>query len=60
VLYRRRGEDPQAVARLSPDQYADLHNRKTARSNRVAAAQAAETNTGERSPVLFTVTGGGA
>jgi ribosomal protein S20 len=61
VLHRRRGEDPQALARLSPDQYADLHHHKT-RRNGAAATQAAQPDggpTGE-SPVLFHVTGEGA
>jgi hypothetical protein len=31
VLYRRRGEDPQALRRLPVDQFADLHDRDTFR-----------------------------
>jgi hypothetical protein len=41
VLYRRRGESPEALNRLSPDQFADLHHIKTARSYRTALTQAA-------------------
>jgi hypothetical protein len=41
ILYRRRGEDTQALARLTPVQFADLHDRTTARHNRAAADQAA-------------------
>lgn len=41
LLYRRRNEDKQALNVLTPDQFADLHNAKTARSNRVAAVQSA-------------------
>lgn len=37
LLYRRRTEDKKALDRLTPDQFADLHNRSTARKNRVAA-----------------------
>jgi hypothetical protein len=61
VLYRRRGEDGQALARLSPDQYADLHNLKTARTNRAAAKQAARPNGApdRGAPALFDLTAGG-
>jgi hypothetical protein len=41
LLYRRRGEDKQALTRLTPDQYADLFDRGSARRNRAAADQAA-------------------
>jgi hypothetical protein len=41
VLYRRRGEDRQALTRLTPDQFADLHGRNPARTQRAAARQAA-------------------
>ena len=40
-LYKRRGEDKQAITRLTPDQYADLHDSKVARANRAAIRQAA-------------------
>src|SRR5215472_11364591 len=33
-LYKRRGEDPKALSRLTREQYVDLHDRKSARSNR--------------------------
>ena len=39
LLVRRRGENPKALDRLSGDQRADLLDRKTARTNRVAAAR---------------------
>jgi hypothetical protein len=42
VLYRRRVEDGQAIAQLTPDQYADLHGRTNARTRRVAVWQAAQ------------------
>jgi hypothetical protein len=41
VLYRRRGQDSKALERLTPDQFVDLHNLKTARSHRTALMQAA-------------------
>ena len=41
LLLRRRGEDRDAVARLTPDQFADLHHRVTARL-RAAVRQAAQ------------------
>lgn len=62
VLYRRRGEARQALTRLSPDQYADLHNLRTARTNRTAAQQAARPtgNLVGDMPALFDVHTGGA
>ncbi|WP_348651285.1 hypothetical protein [Micromonospora sp. WMMD1128] len=42
LLYRRRGEDKQALTVLTPDQLADLHNPKAARSNRTATRRAAQ------------------
>jgi hypothetical protein len=41
LLYQRRNEDTAALARLSPDQYRDLHDRKLARANRAAERIAA-------------------
>lgn len=41
LLWRRRGEDPAAVARLSPDQASDLHKPKT--RTRATVRQAAHT-----------------
>ncbi|WP_309238702.1 hypothetical protein [Actinoplanes aureus] len=41
LLLRRRGEDRDAVARLTPDQLADLHKPTTARLTRAAVRQAA-------------------
>src|SRR5439155_20403381 len=43
LLYRRRAEDKQAITRLSPAQYDDLRNRKTARTNRNATVPATRT-----------------
>jgi hypothetical protein len=43
LLYRRRAEDRRAIARLTPDQYDDLHDRKAARTNRSAARTAPPT-----------------
>jgi hypothetical protein len=58
-LYRRRQEDPAALRRLSRDQFANLHDRKTARTNRVALRRANQpacaTDVAE---VLFDVCGG--
>jgi hypothetical protein len=54
LLYRRRGEDPETVARLTDDQYADLHDRTTARLQRAAVRQAATTPCPDRrAPSLF-------
>jgi hypothetical protein len=55
LLYRRRGEDTRAVARLSPDQLADLRDRKTARNHRAAAGQSARPAPGPDriAPTLF-------
>ncbi|MGC5309070.1 hypothetical protein [Micromonospora zamorensis] len=55
LLYRRRGEDKQALSILTPDQFADLHNLKTARTNRTATRRAAQPTplpSGEE-PTLF-------
>ena len=61
VLWRRRGEDPAAIAHLSPDQFADLHSRKTARTNRTAARQPARPSADvDSAPMaLFDLTTGG-
>jgi hypothetical protein len=42
LLLRRRGEDREAVAQLTADQFADLHSRVTARLQRAAVRQAAQ------------------
>jgi hypothetical protein len=49
LLLRRRGEDPDAVASLTPDQFADLHRLGTARAKRPAPGRAigAERRMGE-------------
>ena len=39
LLLRRRGEDRDAVATLTPVQFADLHHRTTARSQRPAGGR---------------------
>jgi hypothetical protein len=59
VLYRRRGEDPEAVARLVPDQFADLHNRNKPRTERAAVRQAAHQTPcpNRRAPTLFDLDG---
>ena len=41
-LYKRRHEDKQAITRLTPDQYADLFDRKVVRANRAGMRQAAQ------------------
>lgn len=41
ILRRRRGEDRDAVARLSPVQFADLHGTHSARTHRAAAVRQA-------------------
>jgi ribosomal protein S20 len=55
VLYQRRGEDHDAMQRLTDDQRADLHSKTTARKNRVAARQAAHTTPSpdRHAPSLF-------
>ena len=54
LLYRRRDEDRDAVARLNADQFADLHDRTTARLQRAAVRQAAPTTPRpNRAPTLF-------
>jgi hypothetical protein len=54
LLLRRRGEDRDAVARLSPDQSADLHDRTRARRQRAAVRQAAQPPRPDRhAPTLF-------
>ena len=62
VLYRRRGEDTQAVDRLTADQFADLHDRKNARVNRAAARRAARPALAatDGGATLFDLTGGNA
>jgi hypothetical protein len=59
VLYRRRGEDAEVVARLSPDQFADLHNRNKARTERAAVRQAAHQAScpNRHAPTLFDLDG---
>jgi hypothetical protein len=60
VLYRRRVEDGQAIAQLTPDQYADLHGRTNARTKRVAVRLAAQPTPSPYGvmPALFDLTGG--
>jgi hypothetical protein len=55
LLFERRAEDLKALSRLSDDQRVDLHDQKTARRNRQAAAQAARpaSRPGSAEPNLF-------
>jgi DNA-binding Lrp family transcriptional regulator len=60
VLYRRRGEDTRSLNNLSSDQFADLHNIKTARAHRAAlvpAARRADVSPVD-APALFDLTTG--
>jgi hypothetical protein len=58
-LYKRRTEDPAALRRLSGDQFANLYDRKLARTNRVAARRANQpASTTSVAEVLFDVCGG--
>jgi hypothetical protein len=58
-LLKRRAEDPKALSRLTPDQYADLHDRKQARTNRVNAARAHQpASATDVAQALFDVCGG--
>jgi hypothetical protein len=57
VLYRRRAEDKTALARLSPDQYTDLHNVKAVRALRWPAPASPPRRGGAES--LFLLTPGG-
>jgi hypothetical protein len=57
VLRRRRRECPDAVARLTPIQFADLH-RTTTRTQRATVRQAAPISPSpNRAPSLFDLTG---
>jgi hypothetical protein len=53
MLYRRRGEDPNAVARLNADLFADLHDRTITRLQRAAVRQAAQPPRPDRPLSLF-------
>ncbi len=53
LLKRRRGEDPDAVARLNPVQFADLHGHTNARTHRAAVRQAATPAPDQPVPTLF-------
>ena len=58
-LYKRRAEDPAALRRLTRDQYVNLHDRKTARTNRVALRHANQpASATDVAEVLFDVYGG--
>jgi hypothetical protein len=59
LLLRRRSEDRAAIARLNPDQFADLHNRSIARIQRAAVRQAAQPAPcpNRHVPTLFTLDG---
>ena len=57
VLYRRRAEDPKAIARLTPEQHDDLHNRKAFRKSRATAGD--YTSTVDSPQLLLDLTAGG-
>jgi hypothetical protein len=59
-LYKRRAEDPAALRRLTRAQYVNLHDRKTARTNRVALSRASHPipDSSVDAGVLFTLSGG--
>src|SRR5262245_14313017 len=59
-LYKRRAEDPAALRRLTRAQYVNLHDRKTARTNRVALGRAVHPipDSAVDAGVLFTLSGG--
>jgi hypothetical protein len=59
-LFKRRMEDRQAIGRLTREQFADLYDRKIARTNRAAASRAARPTSGSDvdAPVLFDPCGG--
>jgi hypothetical protein len=59
ILYRRRGDDKAALHRLAPDQYDDLHNKKTLRTNRTAAQVAAQRTAANVQASLLDLTTGG-
>jgi hypothetical protein len=59
LLYRRRGDDARAVARLSTVQFADLHHATAAKLSRAAHRKsAAAATTGPRPAQLFDLAGG--
>jgi hypothetical protein len=62
LLYRRRGEDKQAVARLTPDQRADLYGQKTTRRGRPAPSLTppVSPNRGDTQPLFDLASGGDA
>jgi len=55
LLWRRRGENPKALDRLSDDQRTDLLDRSTARTNRVAASRSTRpaVSSAHTAPTLF-------
>jgi hypothetical protein len=59
LLYQRRHEDTTAVARLSPQQFRDLHDRRAARANRAAERQASASTSFDSASPLFDHTTGG-
>jgi hypothetical protein len=60
LLYRRRGEDVQAITRLTPNQYADLFDHKTARRNRAVATRAAQPAASDQDAATLFTLGSGA
>ena len=60
LLLRRRGEDPNAVARLNPVQFEDLHKANAAKVHRAAHRKSAEPPTpAYRATSLFDLASGG-
>ena len=59
LLYQRRHTDPTALARLTPDQYCDLHDRSAARANRAAELRASAHSAFDSGSSLFDHTTGG-
>jgi hypothetical protein len=59
LLYRRRGEDRDAVAQLSTVQFEDLHHANRAKITRAATRPTEPTTTGYTRPSLFDLASGG-
>ena len=61
LLLRRRGEDPEAVARLTPEQFEDLHKANRSKVTRAATRRTAEppTTPAYRATSLFDLASGG-
>ena len=57
LLLRRRGEDREAVARLSPAQFEDLHKANASKVTRAARKASEPPTTANRRPSLFDLAG---